>query len=709
MAQEVLHISVTDDGSARVVARNLENLGKAGSKAESSVAFLKKALVGLGAAATIRQLVQMNDEFVRMTNTLRTNAGPSGIGQVNSMLSELAGIAARTRSGLGSTVETFDTLVDATERLGISQQRLLPVTETALKLFRIGGQDAGQAAGSVRALGAALASNDFSRGISTLLRTNLDFANAVAAGYGTNAEELKKFAADGRLTAESFIASLESIKSSTDTTFGLTRATISESMTEASDAVGLLIGRFVDTTETGQIVTGTISDVAGQIRTLAGDAERMDRAGKATLGFLEDVIQRGRVVIRVLQEVGTTILTLGQAGSSLGQVLNPAGLANLLSEGKNPLDVLSEGFGPLKEQIKAFPSFVSELERLSVAPIFSRPGGAAAAPGNVPTGGGGGGPDPRSLLATGKSQAQEMLEQAKAAQTAAEAFARLRAEQDPLIAAGQTYAEGLRVVNEALKLGLTNQTEAATAVKSLTTELERARSESKRAALEGFEELRARLDPAVAIGHEYASAIQTINAALAANPSLQAEAARLVGLATDQQKKALEQLQSGTKPLLDGVVLSFDRALDSLVNFTQTGQANIREFASSAVNDLQKIIIKLFLVQSLRSLAGAVGAGSGFGGFLTAVANGIAGARADGGPVSAGRPYLVGERGPELFTPPTRGSIVPNEALGGGANVTVVNVGDASEIPAAMATRAGEEVILNAIQRNAGRLRPILG
>jgi hypothetical protein len=51
--------------------------------------------------------------------------------------------------------------------------------------------------------------------------------------------------------------------------------------------------------------------------------------------------------------------------------------------------------------------------------------------------------------------------------------------------------------------------------------------------------------------------------------------------------------------------------------------------------------------------------------------------RASGGPVSAGSPYLVGERGPELFMPRTSGSIYPNDAMGmGGANV-IVNV-DAS-------------------------------
>ena len=53
----------------------------------------------------------------------------------------------------------------------------------------------------------------------------------------------------------------------------------------------------------------------------------------------------------------------------------------------------------------------------------------------------------------------------------------------------------------------------------------------------------------------------------------------------------------------------------------------------------------------------------------------IGGNRAAGGPVSGGSPYIVGEKGPELFVPGSSGNIVPNHAMGG-ANI-VVNV-DAS-------------------------------
>ena len=46
----------------------------------------------------------------------------------------------------------------------------------------------------------------------------------------------------------------------------------------------------------------------------------------------------------------------------------------------------------------------------------------------------------------------------------------------------------------------------------------------------------------------------------------------------------------------------------------------------------------------------------------------IDGARAAGGPVSAGKNYLVGERGPEIFSPSSSGSIIPNHRAGSVSN-----------------------------------------
>ena len=89
------------------------------------------------------------------------------------------------------------------------------------------------------------------------------------------------------------------------------------------------------------------------------------------------------------------------------------------------------------------------------------------------------------------------------------------------------------------------------------------------------------------------------------------------------------------------------------------------------------------------SMAGGAGLSSGFnagtasaiptdaGGWAQSFATVLPG-RANGGPVSSGQTYMVGERGPELFVPGRSGTIVPNDKMGGGGGVNVVVNVDAS-------------------------------
>jgi len=63
-------------------------------------------------------------------------------------------------------------------------------------------------------------------------------------------------------------------------------------------------------------------------------------------------------------------------------------------------------------------------------------------------------------------------------------------------------------------------------------------------------------------------------------------------------------------------------------------------------------------------------AASGVG---SAIFGAIAG-KADGGPVSGGTPYVVGERGPELFIPKANGAIVPNHKMGNQGATVIQNI-----------------------------------
>jgi len=79
--------------------------------------------------------------------------------------------------------------------------------------------------------------------------------------------------------------------------------------------------------------------------------------------------------------------------------------------------------------------------------------------------------------------------------------------------------------------------------------------------------------------------------------------------------------------------------------------------------------------QFLGGVANPFGGGGSSGISFGSVDLGL-GSRANGGPVKRGGKFIVGERGPELFTPGVSGMVTPNHALGGSTSV-VVNV-DAS-------------------------------
>ena len=90
------------------------------------------------------------------------------------------------------------------------------------------------------------------------------------------------------------------------------------------------------------------------------------------------------------------------------------------------------------------------------------------------------------------------------------------------------------------------------------------------------------------------------------------------------------------------------------------GTKSLGESALGILKDLSK----QFLQMGINQAFGALGSTGGILGML------FGGGKASGGTVKGGTSYMVGERGPELFTPGRSGSIAPNSAMAG-ANVTV--------------------------------------
>ncbi len=112
----------------------------------------------------------------------------------------------------------------------------------------------------------------------------------------------------------------------------------------------------------------------------------------------------------------------------------------------------------------------------------------------------------------------------------------------------------------------------------------------------------------------------------------------------------------------------FNDALRNSGNQLARAIVNFDGFGGSLKNILasflELVAIQPFINQLSNLFTGGASGGS-VGGIFGGIGKLFGGARADGGPVMAGRSFLVGERGPELFVPRQSGEIIANDDMGG--------------------------------------------
>ena len=148
---------------------------------------------------------------------------------------------------------------------------------------------------------------------------------------------------------------------------------------------------------------------------------------------------------------------------------------------------------------------------------------------------------------------------------------------------------------------------------------------------------------------------------------------------------------------------------DAITGAKSFGDA-IKGMAKTVVDALIKMMVQYYITKPILDLVG------GALGIPTTSPSG----KAIGGSVQSGQPYMVGERGPELFVPNSQGSIVPNGNLGGGGGVVVnqtinVSTGVQQTVRAEIATlmpqiaNAAKGAVADARMRGGGYSKALVG
>jgi len=138
------------------------------------------------------------------------------------------------------------------------------------------------------------------------------------------------------------------------------------------------------------------------------------------------------------------------------------------------------------------------------------------------------------------------------------------------------------------------------------------------------------------------------------------------GFFADGALEVLKTFEQSTKKLSDDLATA-------LVEGKSTGDV-FKNYFKGLVTEMISQALRLAVIQPL--LSSIFGVQFGAGGSITGFSGGgiFGGGKANGGSVMKNRPYLVGERGPEIMVPGASGKIIPNNEIGGKGGTVTYNI-----------------------------------
>lgn len=248
MAQDiaVLGIEVRSSG-VQQANRDLQNLTQQGGRAETAIqglqsrmSGLKAAFAGLGFAAFARQVLQTADEMTNLESRLKLVTSSSR--QLVEVQAQLFAQSQASQTSYRANAELYSSVARATQDLGISQERLLGITDGVGKALVVSGSSAAAASGALMQFSQALASgvlrgdefNSVNEGAPRLMQ-------ALADGLGVARSELRGMAEDGKLTTDVLLPALEKGLQKVGQEFAGMTPTIGRSVTALGNAFDKLV------------------------------------------------------------------------------------------------------------------------------------------------------------------------------------------------------------------------------------------------------------------------------------------------------------------------------------------------------------------------------------------------------------------------------------------------------------------------------------
>ena len=674
--QELNKFSAKAKRMATGVNRSFNNMSKA-------VFSLQGAMVALGAVGA-GGLVKVADDVNQLKGKIK-NAIPD-VREFNTTFDALVSSANRSGVSLDSTAQGFVRLVQAARPLGYTNEQIIQFNETFSKMGALAGATADEVGGAMIQISQGIASGRLQGDeLRTVLESMPAVGRAIAESMGIGFGELRQAAKEGKVTAVEVLNAIIGKTKEVEEQFSLLPPSVARSTQSMKNNLTLLIGTINDTFKITDTLAGGVEwlsvkiqeatsfiqshqqTVANWANIAANTANKAYNAVMIVVNSIRSLVSGTLSAVINLFEATANAFTL-----PFGKKLNFGGTA-ALEVFKSNLDSLNGSIAAFNTNIKPFKAAVS-------SPSF----GAVS-------GGGGGGGDSKSKSKKTKKAKKPKAFDPDAIRGLGQSFSRTFA--DDATAFFKAITDGVSEFEDAITTDFTTaadkfkqkQQEIASIMESVQTPIENYNQKIQEATQylqDGWigqetynrlaREAKDNLFPdLVTKADQYSMALTRINDALSNGIIGEEQAAQLRENAKVQFTDYGQQLQA-----IENSVRNYGRAFeDAFVNSIKNGEANFKQFATSILEDIGRMILRMTILNQL--FGGTTITGKQTSGLISkaivSIGSSLTG-KATGGTMSGNRSYLVGERGPEIFTPGKTGTMTPNNRMGdmGGGQPMIV-------------------------------------
>ena len=668
MADATRRVSVrlSLDDAARVKAglrevgetgqRSLDQIKGGAERASRSLELLDLAIRGsqiAGVAVAARALVQAGDTLTQGLSRLQNATG--SVARAGQVYEALYRNALSTGVAVSESVDAFQRFSIAAREIGATSDQVVRLVGGLQRVAIVSGASTGEISSATLQLAQALASGVLQGDeLRSILEAMPLLAEGLARELGVSIGELRKLGSEGKLTAERVFPAL-------------LRAT--ERLGAELDRAPLSLGRAF-----GQLTAAT----------------------EGFLGQLDRAIGLSIALARALSAAARAVDSVRQGAGLRSEEERLAGL-------RRQAEALSAQIGRLESEQDGRASLRAPVRRGSL-----RPGLVGVAEQQA-------GVDRSQRLeelrrsyfgilaeidaAERESLNRRLEEQERAGQAAADARRRRAAQEvqeltrdlDDRFRINREYEERVRRLREA---------EAAGAIDA--AERQRLETLATRERDEALRRLEGTVRRVAAAQRDNRDAEREVNEVLRERERLiqdnetayeryQRRMARLSDLvvrserigrpvpdATIQREaeRALEDLERAERRVAEGAERTSETVRELGLSFSSAFEdavvkgEKLSKVLQGLLQDITRIIARKTITEPLGNAVSSALSGFSFDSMFSGIGSWLGGLfRAEGGPVTAGQPYIVGERGPEWFVPRQSGVVLPNGVAPGGTTI----------------------------------------